>query len=66
MMPDAGYLTLSVVRGGQRKWVYSYNGVRDEELWQTEMNIRGTAQITRLGTARLAWIQAHKNEAEKN
>jgi len=66
IMPDAGYLALSVVRGDQRKWVYSYNGVRDEELWQTEMSIRGTAQEMKLGTARLAWIQAHKNEPEKN
>ena len=63
---DAGYLKITAVRGGQRKWVYSYNGARDKELWQTEMNIRGTAQEMKLGTARLAWIQAHKNEPEKN
>lgn len=63
---DAGYLKITAVRGGQRKQIYSLNGLRDQELWQTEMNIRGTAQAMRLGTARLAWIQAHKNEAGKN
>lgn len=56
---DMGYLMISVTQGDQRKRVYSYNGTRDAELWQTEMVIRGVAATRQLQAARSAWIKKH-------
>lgn len=65
-LPDAALLTITAVRGGQRKTVYSYNGARDEELWPTETAIRGIAQSRELETARVAWIRRYGKDVEKN
>jgi len=56
---DVGYLAITVEQGGQRKKVYSYNGARDAELWQTEMMIRGAAATLELRAMRSAWIKRH-------
>ncbi len=56
---DVGYLAITVERGSQRKKVYSYNGARDAELWQTEMMIRGVTATLQLRAARSAWIKKH-------
>lgn len=45
---DVGHLMIQVTRGGRASQVWSYNGARDDELWETEMVIRGTqATLTR-------------------
>lgn len=56
---DVGYLMITAARGSQRKQVYSYNGIRDAELWQTEMVIRGVAATRQLQAARSVWIKKH-------
>ena len=38
---DVGHLMIKVIRGGQVTQVWSYNGQRDDELWETETLIRG-------------------------
>jgi hypothetical protein len=39
---DVGHLMIKVMRGDQVAQVWSYNGDRDDELWETETMIRGT------------------------
>jgi len=39
---DVGHLMIKVTRGGRVAQVWSYNGWRDGELWETETMIRGT------------------------
>jgi hypothetical protein len=56
---DVGYLMITAARGSQRKQVYSYNGIRDAELWQTEMIVRGVAATRQLQAARSVWIKKH-------
>jgi hypothetical protein len=38
---DVGHLMIKVMRGGRVVQVWSYNGERDDELWETETMIRG-------------------------
>ncbi len=57
---DVGYLVITVSRGSERKQVFSYNGERDAELWQTEMVIRGVAATRRLEADRAAWVKKHE------
>ena len=56
---DVGYLRIIVVQGGEQKQVYSYNGQRDAELWQTEMTIRGAAAAIKLRSEQVAWLKNH-------
>ena len=57
---DVGYLVITAVRGSYRKQVYSYNGSRDAEFWQTEMVIRGVAETLKLQSSRSVWLKTHK------
>lgn len=59
-LPDAGSLTITVVRGGRTKQVVSFNGLRDEELWQTEMVIRGAAADIAVRQAHLALLEKYR------
>ena len=56
---DIGYLRITVIQGGKQKQVYSYNGERDSELWQTEMTIRGVASVINPKSKRVAWLRMH-------
>jgi len=61
---DVGYLVITVAWGHQRKQVYSYNGTRDAELWQTEMVIRGVSATRQLQAARAEWIKKHNKASQ--
>ncbi len=57
---DIGYLRIAVMQGNKVKQVYSYNGERDAELWQTEMAIRGVAAAMNLEAQQAMWLRNHK------
>jgi len=62
---DVGYLMITVTRGGQVTQVWSYNGQRDDELWETETLIRGAeATIARYKADEARMREGSKQHSE--